>query len=474
MTRRLSTLLVAASLAWATPALAQPAADPTREANERFRRGVELTDAGDYQAALVEFRRAWELGHNPAVLFNLSATQEAAGRYAEALDSLREFRGLAPAGVVATRRTELEAAEARLLSRVGTVVVAIDTPGLRVRLDGAPRDAAEARAGLRVNVGTHRVALEAPGFVSREDVREVAGESTVVLREPLAPVRSTLRVETDVRGAEVLVDGHVVATTPMQSPWPVDEGRHRVEVRRPGYAPLSTEVDAHGQGAVVTAPLAWASPVPADVAARLVVRASEDHVEAALDGHPLAPDGSIAAPPGEHRLRVARGDFVTVERDVVLRPGASATVDVMLTPTAAVREARASRARTAHALGSAAVGAGGAALVAGAVIAGLTWGPYLEHRDGFARVDEEIARTCLAGCEQAQQGALYASRDAWDALVKGDNTALIAAGVTAGAGLAAVITGAIVLATAPGDRPGRWPPLTLRPGFGSLALDWRF
>ena len=183
-------------------------------------------------------------------------------------------------------------------------------------LDGLERSTDRARAGLLVDSGRHRVALSAPGLEGREQDYDIAGAQVVVIREPLAPRRSTLAVDCDVPGAEVLVDGVVVGVTPMASPVAVIEGTRRVEVRRLGYTPFSTVIDAVGSGARVQPALAWGVQLPDRIAARLVVVASEPNIVATVDGQRVRADGADPIPPGVHRLRVERQGFFPLEQKI--------------------------------------------------------------------------------------------------------------------------------------------------------------
>src|SRR5580658_10330830 len=53
----------------------------------------QLAGASDYKGALVEFQRAYELSHNPRVLFNLGVTEKFLTHYARAVEAWdRELR----------------------------------------------------------------------------------------------------------------------------------------------------------------------------------------------------------------------------------------------------------------------------------------------------------------------------------------------------------------------------------------------
>ena len=116
----------------------------------------------------MEFLRAFELTRNPAVLFNISATHELTGHYVEALDAMLDYERLAPRETVAQRRDEINAALARLRGRVGTVVIRFEAAGLDVRVDNLQRAASEARTGLRLPAGRHRISLSAPHYTPRD------------------------------------------------------------------------------------------------------------------------------------------------------------------------------------------------------------------------------------------------------------------------------------------------------------------
>jgi hypothetical protein len=431
----------------ASPALAQRAATTpasvspaVREARERFERGVELADAGNYGAAMVEFQRAYELTHNPLVLFNISATHEALGHFVEALDAMLQYAAQAPAATVAQRRQEIDAAIARLQARVGTIEVAVDVPGLEVLVDGLSRPTAVARQGLRVSAGRHRVVLSAPGYRTREVDVDVAGGATVRVTEAPQPNESTLAVETNVPGAEVVVDGRVVARTPMDSPVRVTEGPHHVEVRRPGYTTYATDVLAVGTGARVTAQLGWASSMPPGVASRLVVRANLPGVVATVDGQRIGLEGTEPLPPGAHRLRVERTDHMPVERDVELPPGRVMTADVVLVPTPGVRANRIDGVRTA---GWIVTASGGAAFAGGLVWFLVNRSTLSDDQMRFNQLDPVIRSGRYTPSERTEYEHLR------DEILPTEENYQLASAILTGVGLAGALTGLGIALAAP-------------------------
>jgi tetratricopeptide (TPR) repeat protein len=381
--RTLALCLSLLSIAPTVLAQTQPSPAAVSEARERFQRGVALSEERNYNAAMVEFQRAYELTRNPVVLFNISATHELTGHFVEALDAMLDYERLAPRENVAQRRAEIDATLARLRGRIGTIVVRFEADGLSLRVDNLQRSVSEARSGLRVPAGRHRISLSAPHFTAREEEVDVAGGSTLVLSEPLVPEAAFMAVDCNVSGAEVLIDGRVVATTPTTSPLPVPEGSHHVMVRRAGFTVYETDVNTVGAGARVRAQLAWASPIPRDVAARVVVQASEPDSVAFLNDHRIALDGSDLVPPGRHTLRVENApNFLPAERDVDLATGHSNTVSVQLQPTPAYVASYAAMRRRAIVSGAVVTSVG--LLVAGAGVASyfLYFNPAYEEAEG--------------------------------------------------------------------------------------------
>ncbi len=492
--RFLRPTLFAAALLSASTAFAQTQPEPApaaiAEARERFNRGVALSQERNYNAAMVEFQRAYELTRNPAVLFNISATHELTGHFVEALDAMLDYERLAPAAQVSARREEINTALARLRGRIGTVVVRFQADGMEIRIDNLVRPAPEARNGLRVAAGRHRVAITAPHFVAREEEIDVAGGSTVVLSEGLTPEGAYMAVESNVDGAEVLIDGRPVATTPTTSPIPVPEGTHHVIVRRAGYTTYETDVNSVGAGARVRAQLAWADPMPRDSAARLIVQSSEPNPVTYLGDRRIASDGTDLVPPGRHTLRVEHRDFLTESRDVDLAPGRETTVSVFLQPTPSFRESYfAGRRRS--------LVAGGVVTGVGALVAGLGAAGFVLFNNSYGDVDARVTsmdaflatRATPTDDQLRAFGCSPSTRVTnFDALVTCRNNAdddraeanlqrWIAVGV-GGAGLVTAIVGVVMLAGAPPsdrfERRASAGSLRLTGGLNHLGLSLTF
>jgi hypothetical protein len=441
----------------------QPSPAAVREASERFQRGIDLTDEGNYSAALTEFQRAYALTQNALVLFNLSATHEALGHFVEALDLMGRFEREAPAPAVRERRALVDGALARLRGRIGTLLLETDTPGAELLLDGIARPIGEARVGMRLDAGRHRVTVRAPGHVAREEIVDVVGGASARIAINLARVQSSILVRCNVARAEVRVDGVVVGRTPMASPILIGEGRRVVEVTRDGYAPFRQEVTAAGLGAEVRARLSWDPALDANTGARARIRATEPNITASIDGRRVSTDGRELVPPGVHVVRVEHRDFLVTEREVELLAGVVSTVDFSLAPVPAFRDEWMRDAHASRRNGWIVGGAGAAVTVGGAVflaVRGVTYGTDLSSRDSAERA-VQMCGGCVNGMALASALADARDRVTVDEILMG-----VAGGVTA-VGVAGVITGALLLRNAPAlDRFERRPMVWVLPGRG--------
>jgi Tfp pilus assembly protein PilF len=193
-------LLLAALLARAAPLGAQPAEPPkappsaeaVEDAAQRFQRGLELYKEGDYKAAQVEFKRAYEIAPNYRVFYNLGQVSYQLKDYASALKSFQAYLEQGGRDVPPARRTQLTAEIGRLRARVGTLVVEADVPGADVNVDDVWVGRTPLSEPVLVSAGQHKVAALKPGAAA-PIVRtvEVGGGDKVELKFELGPLTPT-------------------------------------------------------------------------------------------------------------------------------------------------------------------------------------------------------------------------------------------------------------------------------------------
>jgi hypothetical protein len=207
---------------------------------------------------------------------------------------------------------EAETLHVDLVDRTGSLAIVSEPPGARILLDG--RDTGEvtphAFAGLSVNV-PHDVRLSLPA--QREGVYgdlRVPADSTLTIRHAFRAVTHPLTIVSEPAGAEALLDGRPVGTTP-QSLAAVSQGRHTLLLRRDGYHPRQRTVDVPAPGNLVRETLELLPP------GTLVIRV-QPYADIYVDGE-LKESGAVyfsqELPQGPHTVLLRHphlGDHETV------------------------------------------------------------------------------------------------------------------------------------------------------------------
>lgn len=185
----LAGLILTASLVSAAPAPAGQS-DPEKS-KTHFAQGVALFQEENYEAALIEFRAAYDANPNYKLLFNIGVTLQALHRFAEAERTLEEYlvegEGELPDAKLEEARQILDELE----GVVGELVFEANVDGAAVLLDGERVDVTPVEEPMRVSIGHYDVTFSADGY---EDVVvgvDVAGGETVTVRADLVAVAAS-------------------------------------------------------------------------------------------------------------------------------------------------------------------------------------------------------------------------------------------------------------------------------------------
>ena len=184
---QLSRLTVASSLLLATLAFADKSVD---DARQRFKRGTELYDEGNYRGALVEFERAHQALPNYKMLYNIGQVHLQLLDYAHAQEAFTRYLKEGGSDLGSSRRDEVNRELERLKSRVGRIAV-VTADGAEVLIDDELVGVAPLPGSLAANTGRHKVTVNPPVRAPVSRVIDVAGleTSSVTLGrdEPVAP-----------------------------------------------------------------------------------------------------------------------------------------------------------------------------------------------------------------------------------------------------------------------------------------------
>jgi hypothetical protein len=206
--RRLRPVVTAAAVAAAAAVLAvspraaraqaAPAApangtdgDRTAQAGEHYGRGVRLYQEEDFAAAAIEFKRAYELAPNFAVLYNIGQSYYSLRDYASAVEALERYERDGGAQIPAERRAQIEREIRELRGRVAHVSVMPSVEGADVSLDDAPLPRGPDGTPRLIGAGRHRFTASKAGYAPATRIVDVAGGDTLTVKLDLVPESQT-------------------------------------------------------------------------------------------------------------------------------------------------------------------------------------------------------------------------------------------------------------------------------------------
>jgi hypothetical protein len=273
------------------------------QAVELKKKGDEAIETLHYDEALAAYKEAYEIGHDPAVQYNMARALEALGDYPAALDSLERFQDTAPDALKA-RVPHLADRLANLRAHVTNLTVKASVPGARVLLRS--RDiGVTPLAPKRVNAGKGSLEVVAEGYhVYKVDV-DLPGGSDFAVDAQLASKADSgvLVILSPVVGVDVEVDGKAAGHVPIEVA--MKAGSHVLELKKPGYDTVHTSVVVSaGDRRSLTVPLEKQAPITSKwwfwTAAGAVVVAGVVTTYALLTERPADrgtyPPGQVAGP----------------------------------------------------------------------------------------------------------------------------------------------------------------------------------
>jgi hypothetical protein len=183
---RLARIIVALILPMAlvSPRAAR-AEEGAREAGKHFQRAVALYGEADYRAALVEFRRAYALSPNAAVLYNVGEAEYQLQDYAGALVTFERF--LSESSPLDSHHAEVESNVETLRSRVGRLTITTSPPGADIAVDDQVVGKTPLDRSVLVSIGHRKVVTSMPGRLPVTRYVDVAAEDNVAVALQLPP-----------------------------------------------------------------------------------------------------------------------------------------------------------------------------------------------------------------------------------------------------------------------------------------------
>ncbi|MBK6698161.1 MAG: hypothetical protein IPG50_39150 [Myxococcales bacterium] len=147
----------------------------TEEARGRFQRGVDLYKDGDYRAAIIEFRRAYELVQNWRIHYNIAQSCAEVQDYPCAKRELEAYLAQGGAEIPEERRATATAELRRASARIALLTVKVNRSNAEIFVDEQSVAMGTTREATAVSAGRRRVAATLPGGQTVAKVVDIAG-----------------------------------------------------------------------------------------------------------------------------------------------------------------------------------------------------------------------------------------------------------------------------------------------------------
>lgn len=288
---------------------------------------IELYEAGDYEGALVQFKRAYDVSKQPQVLFDVGLCLKNMARYSQAIAAW-ELELEQKAKLPRTDVKALEAAISTLRPFVSKLELNVDQAGAIVSVDGEEVGRTPLFTPVPINVGRRVLRVtKAPEYLPIERTVDVFKDTPVSLTLKLEPAVRMAEVTVSTLGAEgvtLFLDGRALGPTPFRGDVPT--GSHTFAARAAGFREtLKTVTITQGQPLNLTMTLV---KVPNEGKLRVVAEPADAQIM--VDGRMGTGswEGLLAA--GGHELRVSRPGYEEHVTDVSLSPGQDRTLEVAL------------------------------------------------------------------------------------------------------------------------------------------------
>lgn len=141
-----------------------PSAAEVEEARVHFQRGIEFFGEESYEAALVEFQRAYEIAPSYQILYNTGRIHAELKDYARALRDLKRYLLEGGDAVPDDRRQQVLTLTRSLEQKVATLEIVSSVPGAHISVDDVPVGDAPLK-GIVVNPGDRRVTASKEGYL---------------------------------------------------------------------------------------------------------------------------------------------------------------------------------------------------------------------------------------------------------------------------------------------------------------------
>jgi tetratricopeptide (TPR) repeat protein len=167
------------------PADSQPAKapeDPEKamaEAKSRYKAGLSLYDDGAYEAARVQFERAYQLAPSYKILYNIGLVYKQLNEFVGSLRALTRYLKEGGAEVPDDRKAEVQKMVDSLKTIIATATVRVTPPGADITVDDENVGKAPLPEPLWLNPGRRKIGAKIEGRLPENRVITVASGDAV-------------------------------------------------------------------------------------------------------------------------------------------------------------------------------------------------------------------------------------------------------------------------------------------------------
>jgi PEGA domain len=226
--------LASAQSAWALDA-AKPkplASSLTGSAKADYEAAKNLYGVGDFKAAALKFRSAYDSSKDPRLLWNVATCEKSLRHYARVLEAVRQYVAEGDDFITAQERSDADDVIKTVEPVVSKVQLAIREPEATVSIDGEEIGKSPLGRAILVDVGAHAFKITKPGFRPYEKQITLT-LAAVTLDIALVPDVHIGRLEIVTNpGASVFVDGKVLGTS--RAPIALSSGIHALRITAKG------------------------------------------------------------------------------------------------------------------------------------------------------------------------------------------------------------------------------------------------
>ena len=251
----------------AAPVEPAPPEDPKLvEARAEFTHGAELAQKGAWSEALAAFERSAVLRPHPVTTFNQGVCLRAIGQYVRARRMLKQAVSDDAAAGGGQLPDELRTQATAFLTEIDSLMVQLSvrvTPeGSALAVDGRPLErvsgehalvagtlapgagkaAPKGRFSVLLDPGLHVFSVTRKGFNTASVKKEYSPGQSAQLDLELALLPARLNISADAADSVVTLNDLDVGTAPVKLER--KGGSYRVLIRKPGYVPYETRVNA--------------------------------------------------------------------------------------------------------------------------------------------------------------------------------------------------------------------------------------